>query len=1247
MSMIRSLGNVVASAYLALASVFILLSVEPVLAAQPTPVVAQSPLAVGGNVPGNLLLVPSVEWPTIDSVANIDSTYVQATEYVGYFDSDKCYLYSYSVNEPERHFYPSRTTTSRNCSNSGEWSGNFLNWTATQTIDPFRKALTGGHRVVDTATETWLEKARYDGNGGNDIFPNRRIPNSGNNSTMVSDATPASWNEFHTRIWQLGNRMRFSGSGGGLGNAPTPYNPDDHETLSSNTTYEVSVRVKVCDPEVGVEANCKRYGSNYKPEGLIQQYAGRMRYSAFGFLNDPDALRDGGVLRARQKFVGPTMLTFSVGSGWEEVENPAHEWDADTGILRDDPDPLDSAATTAVIGDANYPIRYSGVINYINKFGQMTTGNHKSHDPVSELYYTAIRYLKALGNVPEYTSLSGTGANRYNWADGFPVITSWDDPIQYACQNNAILGIGDVNTHRDKNLPGSGTSGSGEPSKPAAVIADNTINVRTATERVFSMEGLTVNTGAASWSGRDNSAFIAGLAYDSRTMDLRPDATYPTLPGKQTVSTYWVDVREARVLQPPANNQYWLAAKYGGFTVPPDFNPYTANSLPTGSWESEETLTHNNGVVRVRPRNFYVASQANEMISSLNRAFANIVMERYGSAASLAANSTRLDTETRTFQAQFRSGVWSGELNAYSVDPESGALSASPVWSATQQLASATWSARTIHAANDSGTALVDFTPEGLSSTQFAHFGPDNARRTAVVNYLRGERSNEEALGGVLRSRATVLGDIVNSTPLFIGPPNAAQHAGRAYAGGSEYVAWATNSQRANRTPIVYVGANDGMLHAFNANNGEEVFSFVPNTVIANGLADYASPTYEHRYYVDGETAAAEIYDASIGQWRTVLVGTLGRGGPGLFALDVTNPGAPAILWEKDGSDIPELGRNIGRPVIAQVASGDWRVLLGNGPDSGAGAYMISVTLGGLDNGTVNVFAADTTAANGMTALLVRDTNLDSYADTVYAGDLEGTVWRISNIGGSPGAAVLFQARDSANNPQPITAAPMVGRDPQTGNVWVFVGTGKYLNVDDISDDSVQTWYGLIDDGTTIANRSQLVEREILAEVTVAGVPARVVEAGTTGEIVGTRGWYMDLVSPGVDGQRGERMVVQNRFQGDALIGTSRIPEYVDACNPGGSGYIMAINPFSGARLTSNFFDMNGDGISNDSDKYCDAEGNCVPVTGIGFESSPNNPIFIENVMQVGLDSGETATIETFGSAVEASRMSWRELFND
>ena len=1176
------------------------------------PTVSQSPLSVSGNVPGNLLLVPSVEWPTVDSMANLGA-YDPANVYVGYFDSGKCYKYSYAVNEPDRYFYPFSTTTTHTCTAGQQlWSGNYLNWAATQTIDPFRKALTGGYRVKDTSTETWLEKARYDGNGGNGIYPDRRLPASGSASSTVSANTPASWSSITIRIWKLGNKMQFTSSGTLGTTTPTVYNPVVNTTLTAGTVYEVSVRVKVCDSSVGVELNCKQYSQGWKPEGLIQKYSDRIRYSVFGYLNDGDALRDGGALRAKQKFVGANKVDPVNGT----VTNPNVEWNTTTGVFVRNPDSADATTTTTAVGQT---IGDSGVMNYLNKFGEMTTANDKTYDPVSELYYAAIRYLKHQGNVPEYTNLSGSSAAKYILADGFPVITQWDDPIQYWCQNNAILGIGDVNTWNDKNLPGNSADTNTEPTMPATVSADATINVVTATQKVASLEGITINT---QFTGRENSAYIAGLAYDSHTKDMRTD-----LQDKQTVSTYWVDVREAQVLQPKASNQYWLATKYGGFTVPDGYDPYTnTTALTTSMWDTSGDVLSTGDP---RPDNFYVASDADKMVESLTRAFAKIAAESVGSSSSLAANSTRLDTNTRTFQAQFFSGTWRGDLKSYSVASD-GSLSASPLWQAGAVLLATTWSSRKIYVYNPQGAGAAKyatFTWANVGSTQKTALVSSD-----VVDYLRGNRAKEEAqAGGTLRTRTGVLGDIVNSTPVFVGAPNARLYAGATFSGASSYPAFVT--AQANRTAVVYVGANDGMLHAFNASTGAEVYAFVPNTAIVNGLQQYSDPNYQHQYFVDGETAVADIYDTGSSSWKTVLVGTMGRGGPGVFALDVTDPANVQFLWEKNGTNISALGKNIGRPVIAQVANGDWRVLIGNGPGgSGGSAELVSI---GLISGTATVVDTGATGSNGLSAVLARDSNGDGFADTAYAGDLKGNLWKITAVGGTASTASIFQATDSTSNTQPITAAPLVGKDPMSGTLWVFFGTGEYLTDSDPNNTQTQTWYGIKDNGTSISGRSDLIQRSITATGTVSGFDVRVIDAGTTEELVSKEGWYIDLPTSG------ERMVVPNRFQGEALIGTTRIPNSSDVCRPSGKGYVMAINPFTGGRLDKTFFDLNNDGQFNDSDKL----GSQI-VSGIGFDSSPNNPIFVENVMQVGLDDGTTKTLRTQGSSVQAKRMSWRELLN-
>jgi type IV pilus assembly protein PilY1 len=1207
-------------------------------------VVGQTPLSAGGNVPGNLLLVPSVEWPTIDSMANIETTYSTSTEYTGYFDSNKCYKYNYSSVETDRYFYPVSNTATRTCSYTNkEWSGNFLNWAATQTIDPFRKALTGGYRTTDSAGTTVLEKARSDSNTSASIYPDRRIPNSGDNNNIVRGATPADWQHFNSRVRQFGNRMRFS-SDGDVGNTPTAYDPSSHTLASGNknTVFEVSVRVKVCVNGL-LEDNCVVYGSNAKPEGLIQKYSNRIRYSAFGYLNDHDMLRDGGVLRARQKFVGPQVPDPETGIS---TANSAAEWDASTGVFFQNPDSADATATTTAVG---LTIDNSGVINYINKFGQMTSKDHKSFDPVSELYYTALRYLRHKGNVSAYTNLSGDATTKYQLADGFPVITDWDDPYQYWCQNSAILGIGDVNTHRDKDLKGT-TRTNDEPSMPGDVSGD-TIDVNTWTQKVAALESITIGT---PFTGRENSAYIAGLAYWAHTQDLRDDAE---LPNKQTVSTHWVDVREAQVLEPKNRNQYWLAAKYGGFTVPKNYDSTTnTTALNTDWWYTNGEDLDSSATFYPRADNFYVASDADKMVDSLTRAFAKIGSERIGSGASLAANSTRLDTQTRTFQAQFRN-LYYGQINSFSVNPSDGSLSAEPVWTAGTPVADPTsgpippgtallranWASRNIWV-NANGSHVL-FRDTNLTATQksqltFVGMPTSGVRATTsadIVDYLRGSNAREESeTKGSLRTRlapetgwSPILGDIVNSTPVFVGAPSLTLYSGASFNGASSYNAFAT--AQASRLGVLYVGGNDGMLHSFDASTGKEVYAFIPNASFLRGLGEFANPEYDHRYFVDGDLAIADVWNGTA--WRTVLVGTMGRGGPGVFALDVTNPLSPSLLWEKNVTQISTLGKNIGRPVIAQVANGDWRVIFGNGLDSSTGAATLIMI--GVTSGSVTVADTGATGSNGLSAVLARDSNADGFADTAYAGDLKGTLWKFTTLAATPGSTSMFSARDPANNIQPITAAPTAARDPATGTTWVFFGTGQYLNSADLTSSQRQTWYGIKDTGTA-PTRGSLVARTFTDSGALNDFSStRTLSEATTGDMTSAPGWYIDLPVSG------ERIVVPNRFQGGALIGTSRIPTLVDVCQPTGRGFVMAIDPFTGARLSQTFFDTNHDGVFNSADTN---DGTIV--SGVGFDSSANNPIFVENVMQVGLDDGSTRTVRTQGTNVDASRMSWREILN-
>jgi type IV pilus assembly protein PilY1 len=1246
------IGRSVAAVYATVTAVFLLMPASGAIAA-----VSQTPLSVVANVPGNVVLDLSVEFPTAVSVAH-QGSFVTGKEYVGYFNPNNCYRYYKGTNADDiantgsdvSHFYPVGATnsgTDYRCTGSGlgdTWSGSFLNWLLMQAIDPFRSALTGGYRRVDTSSTTILERAWSPNGGGAGQGSDTNFPlipsgtRASPTSSQIADHTPLPYSSLKVSVRQRGNEFLILDGGSGTAlNSSTPApaipNPGTHQattTFLANTIYRFYARVKVCDA-VGRERNCKQYSGGYKPEGLLQDYARRMRFSAFSYLNDPtDDPRDAGVMRARQKFVGPEVIV----PGAAPTSNPNREWDPVTGVLYTNPDPVDAVSTSSTYGVS---VPNSGVINYINKFGQ-DQHTYKRRDPVSELYYVALRYLKNQGNVASWLP-SVSDPNKARLIDGFPVISNWTDPVQYACQNNFILGIGDTNSSWDQNLPGSTTDATSghAPSggKPAAVTSDTTVDANAKRNKVQSLNGNLYTT-----PGDGASNLIAGLAYHAATEDIRPDlANLPSQPRGQNVQTYWLDVLEFETYVP--NNQYYLAAKFGGLNIPDStpFNPNTATaaSIPNSWWTTTGDLVGG----QLRPDNYFTVGNPQAMITALQRAFARISAQSVGSSSSLAANSTRLDTETRTFQAQFGSS-WNGELRSFVVASD-GTLSSTPAWtaSATSSLAPANWASRQIFTHDPANNTLVNFTYANLSAAQKTAMGGASGG-SDVVDYIRGNQAKEEAqAGGTYRTRVRgLLGDIVNSTPVFVAKPNPTLYnAAMGFPGASTYQAFA--AAKSTRTGLIWVGANDGMLHAFNADTGQEVFAFVPKTAIANGLASYASPTYVHNYFVDGDIAVADVYDTNTSSWRTILVGTMGRGGPGVFALDVTTPTAAGItlLWDKDGSDIPGgvMGKNIGKPVIAQTASGVWQVLVGNGPDSVAGTAQL-VAINVITGATTTVNTAGG-GSNGLSAVLARDSDGDRFADVIYAGDLQGRLLKITGLSGTPVVTTMFTARDPSNNVQPITAAPLAGKDPATSITWVFFGTGKFFEDGDPGTTQVQTWYGLQDLGTIPPTRSDFVQRSVLNEAPKGGFTVRTVSLGATGDMAGKAGWFLDLPTSG------ERMVVPNQFQGGALLGTSRIPDSSNVCQPSGKGFIMAINPFTGGRLTQTFFDLNGDGLFDNTDKLT-VSGTPTIVSGIGFDSSPNAPIFVENVLQVSLDDGSTRTLRTQGSAVDSRRLTWREIRN-
>ncbi|OOG50294.1 PilC/PilY family type IV pilus protein [Rhodanobacter sp. C01] len=662
---------------------------------------------------------------------------------------------------------------------------------------------------------------------------------------------------------------------------------------------------------------------------------------------------------------------------------------------------------------------------------------------------------------------------------------------------------------------------------------------------------------------------------------------------------------------------------------------------------------------------FYSATSPQTFADGLKEALKR-ASERVGTGASLAANSTQLQTGTVAYQANYWTAKWKGDLKALSVDSTSGAIATNPSWAASTKLpATASRNIMTYNPTAAVGSRFVAFKTgtsgalPAISSTQLTALGSSSAAQADMINYLRGDSSKEQANGGSFRNRDTAIGDVVNSQPVYAGAPNANQFYTESFTGSSTFSQFA--SDKAGRAGAIYVASNDGMLHAFDASTGAENFAYLPGAVIASGVSALASPDYggavAHGFFNDGELTVADAY---IGGWKTVLVGTTGRGvARTVYALDITDPANVKFLWERSAGDgvvnSNYIGQMTGKPVIAQSANGTWSVLMGNGYNSTAG--VAALLQFNLIDGSLDVHK--TTDASGLAAPAVwMDPSGNGVSTIAYAGDADGNVWsfEINAAAGTAATATpdsdgvkLFTARDSSGNTQPITAGLLTGKDPNTGNVWVFFGTGQYLTTADLNNLKTQSWYGLIvQSGTSgLAVTSGMTRASNLAKRSITGeagngrtVTTLAQAAANNASITDKSGWYMDLTSP-VNGAEGERMVTPNQFQGNLLLGTTRIPQATDPCNPSGRGWIMALDPFTGTNPTANFFDRNGDGVVDASDSLGD-----TPAAGIGFSSLPNNPIFVGSTMLTSFDNGSTSSIKTSSSTAGTKRVSWRELIN-
>jgi len=452
-----------------------------------------------------------------------------------------------------------------------------------------------------------------------------------------------------------------------------------------------------------------------------------------------------------------------------------------------------------------------------------------------------------------------------------------------------------------------------------------------------------------------------------------------------------------------------------------------------------------------------------------------------------------------------------------------------------------------------------------------------SATDSRILDYVRGDRSSEKPVGD-LRQRFSVMGDIVHSRPRYVGPPN------NEFA-FDDYLSFKRSHQ--TRAGRIYVGANDGMLHAFAADSGREVFAFIPATVVPD-LRLLAATPYQHHYYVDGPLEAGDAYLHQ--QWHTVLAGGLGAGGKAFFALDVTDPDAGSesaaaqkLLWEIDSNSDDDLGYTYSIPRIVRLNDGKWYAVAGNGYNSVNGRALLYII--DLETGTVvRKLTTDNSGSpgqpNGLSSPTLIDVDQDFKADFAYAGDINGNLWKFDLSGKSSdqwgvsyGGTPLY----SGSAQHAITAAPDVTAHPNGGYLVEF-GTGRLLTADDKEDTQRQSIIAVWDRGGVPGSANFL--SQAFTEHSVFGERVRTLtdhQPVWTGPSPNT-GWQIDLPV-------GERLLTSPQIHAGRLQLLTTNPFLINSEN-----WLIEPDFLSGGPPSDTIFDLNKDGALTTSDRV-DANG--------------------------------------------------------
>lgn len=1208
-------------------------------------------LAHGMAAPPTLTLALSIDRAAAGAAhagpsRELDDSFDVQREYLGYFDPLGCYAYAddsraHPTQPGQRigaHFRRISDTLNgtRLCSN--EFSGNFLNWATASSLDILRMGLTGGLRDVDSAQLTIVRRAYLpDGTQpgqpsfyDSDEFPTKRL-----RADQARGALPTAAITGHD-IYIANCRdkvyLRATRSGTCDAGPATP----------QQGSY--AVRVAVCDAadarsrERSLPGYCQRYdgSGHHKPVGALQRHAHALRVAVFG---DPVS---GRVLRAPMAFIGEHTDQAGI------EPNPLLEWNPADGTLVRNP----RHASDGV----------SGAIQAINNIGE-AQGTYPHATTTAALYRESLRYLRGLP--PTAGTALPDGASI--WADPHPAQPGASD---HACIKNHLLAIGNVprTAEHTPTVDAPDTTDTVAASGWAEVvsgfesgIARHYIDGRGVPRHTHQPPNPEPMPGFAPQALQGPSDFT-GLAYWAHTHDIRPAGSSGNRarPGMR-VTTLVLDLNaqgKQTAFELRRRNPLYLAAKYGGFIDASGTDQGSPFALSPADESRQPRPDRNHNWQRIEapgePRTYVLAGDARQMLQRLDAMLHRLSHEAAGMAKGVAVDATRVSEAQAIFQAWFDADGWHGDLvrRAAASAPEGATSDTNPdinnrravVWRAAERLNARDPASRRIVVGTrtpDGGSTALDFNARNLASLD------GHPLTEQQINHLRGDRSLEQPRGP-LRARRSVMGDIINSGVLYLGQPTAAINA----SGYADF-----RRQHLARTPVVFAGANDGMLHAFRADNGDELFGYIPSWLVPQ-LHHLTSPGYTHRSYVDAPPTVAEANTGSENApaWRTVLIGGTGAGGQGVYALDVSDPAAgfsPAhVLWEFTDADDPDLGHIVGRVRVLKLKVNHthrWFAVVGSGVNNHANdghasthgdpaifLLDLSKTAGERWSLNHNYFKiilpkADTTRAAGVLNLSA-STDASRTATALYAGDLHGQLWRIDldtlATPRAPHAQRLFVAQRNGE-PQAISSAPALFRS--NGAIVAVFGTGQLLEPRDHTRPfTAQSVYAILDDRSTSNTLNRPLNRTDLRAIEMqsdhwAGHHDNGAMPDTAPAL--HAGWYADFVDGDATGERllGPILALPGRIVFNTLIPAS------GRCGDARSAaYTLSLLSGEGTRATS--AEALSDPLALDSDATTEATRN---------RSSINTPPLI-----IKTCSAQTCTDRALNTPRQLHRLSWREIAN-